>query len=303
LRSTRPNQARNNDHEQADRNRRRCRYRPVWTESTWPFPVDQFGGGWAFQCKAANCGTNVNLYLRPKLGFCNCQTGVADDEELDRVGDVDLVGSGGSALGPGRTIAVRSMKGRSRAYEVNAPSAKSVLSIAFNSRCDVTVATVVADGDPVAQEQAVLEFLNGDLVMHRIMSLFAFYVPVAAVLTVVTLALAVEARRFRSRAPAEQKSIALLRSWLTPEQLDRWNTREEFEVIGGDTGTRYRITYGTVMNVHQLDHNGKPFAQWCFRPEGKLAVGDVLLAQMIALENMERRALALANSQRFLRLD
>jgi hypothetical protein len=143
-------------------------YRPVWTESTWPFPVDQFGGGWAFQCKAVNCGTNVNLYLRPKIGFCNCQTGVADDEELDRVGDVDLVGSGGSALGAGRPIAVRSMKGRSRGYEVNAPSAKSVLSIAFNSRCDVTVATVVADGDPVAQEQAVLDFLNGDLVMHHL---------------------------------------------------------------------------------------------------------------------------------------
>jgi hypothetical protein len=65
-------------------------------------------------------------------------------------------------------IAVGSMKGRSRGYEIGGPSAKSVLSIAFNSRCDVTVATVVADGDPVAQEQAVLEFLNGDLVMHRI---------------------------------------------------------------------------------------------------------------------------------------
>jgi hypothetical protein len=141
---------------------------PVWTESTWPFPVDQFGGGWAFQCKAADCGTNVKLYLRPKIGFCNCQTGVADDEELDRVGDVDLVGSGGSALGAGRPIAVRSMKGRSRGYKVGAPLAKAVLSIAFNSRCDVTVATVVADGDPVVQEQAVLDFLNSDLVMRRI---------------------------------------------------------------------------------------------------------------------------------------
>jgi hypothetical protein len=142
--------------------------RPVWTETTWPFPVDQFGGGWAFQCKAANCGTNVTLYLRPKIGFCNCQTGVADDEELDRVGDVDLVGSGGSALGPGRPIAVHSMKGRSRGYDVGTPSAKSVLSIAFNSRCDVTVATVVADGDPLVQEQAVLDFLNSDLVMRRL---------------------------------------------------------------------------------------------------------------------------------------
>jgi hypothetical protein len=31
----------------------------------------------------------------------------------------------------------------------------------------VIVATVVAGGEPVAQEQAVLEFLNGDLVRHR----------------------------------------------------------------------------------------------------------------------------------------
>jgi hypothetical protein len=141
---------------------------PVWTEAVWPFPVDQWGGGWAFQCKAADCGTDVKLYLRPKIGFCNCQTGVADDEELDRVGDVDIIGSESSALGPGRPIAVHWMKGRSRGYKVSAPSARSVLSLAFNSRCDVTVATVVADGDPVAQEQAVLEFLNGDLVVHRV---------------------------------------------------------------------------------------------------------------------------------------
>jgi hypothetical protein len=140
-------------------------HRPVWTQTAWPFPIDEWGGGWAFQCKAADCGVDVNLYLRPKIGFCNCQTGVADDEELDRVGDVDLVGSTRSALGPGRTITVHAMKGRSRGYEVGAPSAKPVLSLAFNSRCDVVVATVVAGDDPVAQEQAVLEFLNGDLVV------------------------------------------------------------------------------------------------------------------------------------------
>ena len=140
--------------------------RPVWSEGAWPFPIDQWGSGWAFQCKAADCGIDVNLYLRPKIGFCNCQTGVADDEELDRVGDVDLFGSEGSALGPGRPIMVHGMKGRSRGYTVGAPSAKSVLSLAFNNRCDVIVATVVAGAEPVAQEQAVLEFLNGDLVLH-----------------------------------------------------------------------------------------------------------------------------------------
>jgi hypothetical protein len=142
-------------------------HRPVWTEGTWPFPIDQWGGGWAFQCKAADCGIEVNLYLRPKIGFCNCETGVADDEELDRVSDLDLVGNDRSARGPGRPITVHWMKGRSRAYTVGARSAKSVLSLAFNSRCDVIVATVVAGDEPVAQEQAVLEFLNGDLVRQR----------------------------------------------------------------------------------------------------------------------------------------
>src|SRR5215472_6373042 len=139
---------------------------PVWTEAAWPFPIDQWGEGWAFQCKAADCGINVNLYLRPKIGFCNCQTGVADDEELDRVSDVDLVGSERSALGPGRPITVHWMKGRSRGYAVGASSAKSVLSLAFNNRCDVIVATVVAGDEPAAQEQAVLAFLNGDLILH-----------------------------------------------------------------------------------------------------------------------------------------
>ncbi|HLY68067.1 MAG TPA: hypothetical protein VKU60_21185, partial [Chloroflexota bacterium] len=60
---------------------------PAWSEAQWPFPIDQWGQGWAYECKASDCGgVEVNLYLRPKIGFCNCQTGVADDAELDRVG-------------------------------------------------------------------------------------------------------------------------------------------------------------------------------------------------------------------------
>src|SRR5262245_1277840 len=122
---------------------------PAWTDAKWPFPIDQWGQGWAYQCKAADCGIEVNLYLRPKIGFCNCQTGVADDEELDRVSDVDLVASKSSALGPGRPITVHWMKGRSRSYAVGAPAAgapaaKSLLELAFNNSCDVIVATVLA---------------------------------------------------------------------------------------------------------------------------------------------------------------
>jgi hypothetical protein len=39
---------------------------------------------------------------------------------------------------------------------------------------------------------------------------------------------------------AEQKSLALLRLWLSPEQVAQYNSKEHFEVIGSDTGTRYQ---------------------------------------------------------------
>jgi hypothetical protein len=91
-----------------------------------------------------------------------------DDDHLDRIGDLDLVG-GSYALGPGRQIAVHWMKGRSRRYSARrtGPIPKSVLSIAFNDHCDVIVATsTVASVEPAAQEAVVLQFLNSDLVLR-----------------------------------------------------------------------------------------------------------------------------------------
>ena len=41
---------------------------PVWSEVPWPFPMDQWGKGKAFTCKAADCGTQVTLYIRAKIG-------------------------------------------------------------------------------------------------------------------------------------------------------------------------------------------------------------------------------------------
>jgi hypothetical protein len=127
--------------------------------------------------------------------------------------------------------------------------------------------------------------------------LFVFALAVVAL--IVMAALLHEYRRPRARTPAEKRAVALLRSWLTPEQERQWQARGAFDVIGCDTGTRYRITYRAVMNVHQLDADGHPVQQWCFAPEGRLAVGDVLLAQKIALETMETKALEIANRQMF----
>jgi hypothetical protein len=142
---------------------------PVWTEVEWPFPTDQWGKGKAFRCKAADCGTEVSVYVRAKIGFCNCTTGVADDEELDRISDYDLLGNALSALGPGRPISVAWMKGRSRAFAIGGPHrpGQSALSVGFNDRCDAIVATAVLGNDrPQAIEPDVIAFLNGRTILR-----------------------------------------------------------------------------------------------------------------------------------------
>ena len=61
------------------------------------------------------------------------------------------------------------------------------------------------------------------------------------------------------------------------------------------TTTRYRIQRSKVMNVHEVDQAGNIVAHWCFAPKGNLPMGDVLLAQKIALETMERETLKMPN--------
>jgi hypothetical protein len=141
---------------------------PVWSETAWPFPIDQFGKGKAFRCQSSDCGTEVNLYIRAKVGFCNCTTGVADDAELERISDFALFETRFAALGPGQPIAVAWMKGRSRAFSVEGTApAKSVLSVGFNDRCDAIVATaVLGHGRPAVIEPAVLAFLNSRTVLR-----------------------------------------------------------------------------------------------------------------------------------------
>ncbi len=140
---------------------------PAWTEFKWPFPVDQWGIGRAFVCKPADCGVEVNVYLRPKIGFCKCATGVDDDDELERVGDLPLIGDKAVALGAGRPIEVAWMKGRSRSYGVTDPAHGRVLSIGFNDQCDVIVAlATIGAGDREVLEPAVLAFVNGEQVLR-----------------------------------------------------------------------------------------------------------------------------------------
>jgi hypothetical protein len=96
------------------------------------------------------------------------------------------------------------------------------------------------------------------------------------------------------------RALALLKNNLTPTQREQFETQGYFDVVGGTTGARYRIWWGQQMNVQELD--GKHLhGQWlCFVPSGNLPVGDILLAQKIALEVCEEAVLNLArrSSQR-----
>jgi hypothetical protein len=81
---------------------------------------------------------------------------------------------------------------------------------------------------------------------------------------------------------------------LSPLQRAQFAQQRYFEVVGGDTGRRYRIYPGAMSNVCEIDEKGRPKLGLCFMPLGELPIGDVMLAQKIALESSESSALAVA---------
>jgi hypothetical protein len=110
------------------------------------------------------------------------------------------------------------------------------------------------------------------------------------------LALVVSRTRGLSRRiAAEDKAFALLKRWLPPAQLAQYEKYGYFEVRGCHSGKHYRIRKTHQMNVDELNEEGVRAVPWCFCPEGELPLGDVMLAQKIALENDEQAALAVAN--------
>src|SRR3979490_3414910 len=88
-----------------------------WREIAWPFPRDGWPAGRAFRCATELCGGYIEVFVRPKAGFCNCDSGVADDDEVDRVADLDLMSERFAALEPGVATRIAGMPGRLRTYD------------------------------------------------------------------------------------------------------------------------------------------------------------------------------------------
>src|SRR4051794_23357611 len=132
-----------------------------WREIAWPFPRDGWPAGRAFRCDVALCGDAVELYVRPKIGFCNCDSGVADDDEVDRVADIDLISARFVADQPGSMVELADMRGRMRSYSLHMPdgSRHAALGLAVSRRCDLVVAA--ARGISGARlQQLALDFLG-----------------------------------------------------------------------------------------------------------------------------------------------
>jgi len=102
-------------------------------------------------------------------------------------------------------------------------------------------------------------------------------------------------RKSLAENTSEFRGLRLMRAWLSSDQRLQFDSSGSFEVIGCYSGKRYRIYRGIVPNVYELDDAGRPRLGLCFIPLGQLVLGDVMLAQKIALETDEQGALAVAN--------
>ena len=124
-----------------------------WREIAWPFPRDGWPAGRAFRC--ASCGGDlggVELYVRPKIGFCNCTTGVAD---------LDLISPQFKPREAGRAVRVAGLAGRARAYDLAMAdgSRHAAVGIALSQRCDLLVAVAQGAAAPGDLQRVTFDYL------------------------------------------------------------------------------------------------------------------------------------------------
>ena len=139
-----------------------------WHEIAWPFPRDGWPAGRAFRCDADACGSAVELYVRPKIGFCNCDTGVADDDEVDRVADLDLMSRRFVPREAGEVIRISDMTGRARSYDLKMTdgSDHTAVGFALSHRCDLMVAVAQGEGNAEGVRRAAVQFLETGGMTH-----------------------------------------------------------------------------------------------------------------------------------------
>jgi len=130
---------------------------PGWREIAWPFPRDAWPAGRAFRCDGAGCGGGLDVYVRPKLGFCNCTTGVTEDSEVDAVADLDMIRPDFIPAADGAPVRIAGIKGRARSYTM--ADGQPASGYALSTGCDLLVAASLgpAARSGVERVRALLE--------------------------------------------------------------------------------------------------------------------------------------------------
>jgi hypothetical protein len=131
-----------------------------WRRIAWPFGRDAFPPGRAWK------RDDVEVYVRPKLGFCgNCETGVVEDSEVDRVTDVDLLDEKFEPVREGRRVQITDLSGRARWYKIRKDGRERLVqAIAVSYKCDLIVALVVGPAADDAVARSAQRFLETNTV-------------------------------------------------------------------------------------------------------------------------------------------
>jgi hypothetical protein len=133
-----------------------------WHQIAWPFPRDAWPAGRAWRGEGG-----IEVYVRPKLGFCgNCETGVAADEEVDGVTDIDLLDAHFVPLQAGNRIRITDLFGRARVYRLKMKdgSLRLAEAIAVAYKCDLVVAIVVGNVADERTRKTAHQFLESNTV-------------------------------------------------------------------------------------------------------------------------------------------
>jgi hypothetical protein len=127
----------------------------------WPFPSDPWPPGRAWT------GNDLDVYVRLKPAICSdCETGIATDEALDRIVDIDRLDPRFAPAGPGSPIRLTDMTGRARLYRHRRHNGamRYAEGIAVTYQCDAVIALVDGNMADEARRRMAHRFLESNTV-------------------------------------------------------------------------------------------------------------------------------------------
>lgn len=100
---------------------------------------------------------------------------------------------------------------------------------------------------------------------------------------------------------AHERALNLLMQCLTPAQRAEFTDSRAF-TVRGESGQRYRITYGDIANVEVLTRSGMVLRQLCAGPVD-VPTPAVMLTQKLMLETQESEFLRIARGSERIAVD